>query len=319
MNSQISEGWPVLPDWMQTSPLHEVSPGRKGRRPGFLNKTVHGIQNILAEDLLSEQYASRPGLLQRIDPRIKVLGTLMLLIAAGFTRSLAALIILAVFPAILMRASLLPVGKLELRFWGIIPVITLLLALPGTLSVFNPGIPLLFITHDPQGITFLKLHMHGPIYISRQGVMAALFLFSRVGVSISLGGLLVLTTPVSLLLKSITVLGVPAFFVMIVEMSYRYIILLLTISLEMYEARKMRTVGYMSAHTQRDLLGSSIAALFGRSMALADEVYQSMTARCYTGQAVSSEPMVFHRLDFVSITIIIILAVAVAFGGAVFG
>jgi len=106
---------------------------------------------------------------------------------------------------------------------------------------------------------------------------------------------------------------------MIIEMSYRYLILLLGVSLEMFEARKMRTVGYLQGRVQRELVGSSIAALFGKSMALSDEVYQSMTARGYTGEAVAMESFNLERLDIASLTIIIVLAAAIVFGGALFG
>jgi len=52
----------------------------------------------------------------------------------------------------------------------------------------------------------------------------------------------------------------------------------------MFEARKMRTVGNLSLRRQQFQVGSSIGTLFAKSMIMAEEVYQAMTARCYTGQ-----------------------------------
>jgi cobalt/nickel transport system permease protein len=74
--------------------------------------------------------------------------------------------------------------------------------------------------------------------------------------------------------------------VTIAEMSYRYLGLLLNLSLEMFEARRLRTVGKVSASSRRAQIGTSMAALFARSMSMADEVYLAMAARGYTGNPV---------------------------------
>ena len=119
--------------------------------------------------------------------------------------------------------------------------------------------------------------------------MAGIYLFLRVGLSLSWGILLTVTTPVAKLLRSLQIMGMPSILVMIIEMSYRYLVLLLTLSIEMFEARSLRTVGVLSINSKRAQFGSSVAALFARSMALADEVYLAMVARGYTGQAVNAD------------------------------
>ena len=153
----------------------------------------------------------------------------------------------------------------------------------------NDGAPLLMICHFPQPITLLGVHIPPDLYLTRQGVKAASFIFLRVGLSLSMGILLTLTTPSAGLLKSLRNLGMPTLIVMIIEMCYRYLVLLLNLSIEMFEARQLRTVGRLSMASRRAQVGSSIAALFDRSLALADEVYQAMTARGYTGEAVMVE------------------------------
>lgn len=319
MKAWKREAAPALPAWM-TSPAPPVpAMGHKRCGTSFLRKTLQEIKKTLAGDLQTEQLAAQPGLLQKIDPRVKLLGLIILVIASGLARSIEALIFLAVVSAGLMAASRLPVWTLQRRIWGIIPIISLLAAAPGILSIFNPGTPLLVLLSDPEGIRVGSFYLAGPIYVSRQGVAAAAFLFMRTGLSLSLGTLLVLTTPVNRLLHSIRVLRVPALMVMVMEMSYRYLILLLTVSLEMFEARKMRTVGIMSGSTQRKVVGSSVAALFERSISLSDEVFQAMTARGYTGEAVTIEPLALRFLDFTAFAIIIGLAIITAFWRSIFG
>lgn len=308
-----------LPAWMAEPASGSENTGQKGGSISFLRKTLREIETALANDLQTEQLAALPGLVQKIDPRIKLLGLIILVTAAGLTRSIVALLFLAVVSAALMLASGLPAWTLQRRIWGIIPLISLLAAAPGMLNIFNPGVPLMVLLADPQGINIGSLHLAGPIYISRPGAAAALFLFMRTGLSLSLGTLLVLTTPVNRLLRSIRILKVPALMVMILEMSYRYLILLLTVSLEMFEARKMRTVGAMKGSTQRRVVVSSIAALFERSISLSEEVFQAMTARGYTGEAVSIEPLALRTLDFAAFAFIIGLAITTVFWRSLFG
>jgi cobalt/nickel transport system permease protein len=84
---------------------------------------------------------------------------------------------------------------------------------------------------------------------------------------------------------------------MIMEMTYRYMMVLLSVSIEMFDARSLRTVGNLSSKWQRAQAGSSIAALFAHSVALAEEVYQAMCARCYTGERLEPSANEIGELD----------------------
>lgn len=274
-----------VPDWMGKESYPALnSQGKAGSRMGFLRKTIRDIQRTLSNERLSEYYAWQDGWLQQIDTRIKLIATLALILLTGFSRSLIILLGLWVLTLILMHFSRLPVLKMQWAIWAFIPLITLLIAIPGMFNIINDGIPLLVICHFNENAGLWGYKLPPSLFISYQGAMAALYLFLRVGLSISFGVLLAVTTPVNRLLKSLHRLGVPALFVMITEMTYRYLVLLLTLSLEMFEARKMRTVGKIPLRQQQAQVGSSIGALFIKSMIMAEEVYQAMTARCYIGE-----------------------------------
>jgi cobalt/nickel transport system permease protein len=275
----------IVPDWMGTEQYKEVSSRSKGRsRMGFLRKTLRDLQKSLSSERLSEYYARQDGLLQHIDPRIKLVATIGLILLAGLTRKLEILLGLWVLTLLLMHFSRLPVLKMQLNIWAFIPLITLLIAVPGMFNLINDGTPLLVLHRFSEPVYLWGYKLPQSIFISQQGFMAALYLFLRVGLSLALGVLLAVTTPVSRLLKSLRMLGIPALFVMLIEMTYRYLVMLLMLSLEMFEARKMRTVGSLSLRRQQAQVGSSIGTLFAKSMIMAEEVFQAMTARCYTGQ-----------------------------------
>lgn len=274
----------MLPDWMSAETEPDMAEAmKKAGRSNFLAKSIRDIRRVICEDMQTESLAKRDGLLQKLSPRVKLVSMFILIIAVGLTRQITLLIAFWVGSAVLMHWSRLPVLLLQRRIWGFVPLITLLFTLPMTLNVFVDGDPLAVIYQSAQAVHHLGITWPSEIFISRQGVMAVTLVFLRVGISLSLGTMLVMTSRTAEIFKSLRALGVPDLLVMILEMTYRYLMVLLSVSLEMFEARKIRTVGRLSSKDQRAQVGSSIAALFDHSMALAEDVYQAMVDRCYTG------------------------------------
>ena len=174
------------------------------------------------------------------------MAAVLFIIITGLIRSIPLLLGLWVFTILLMLVSKLPVGRLQKRIWGFIPLLSLLMAIPAMFNIIIDGVPLLMIHHNPNPTLWLGIHIPADIFISQQGFIAGLYLFLRVGLSLSMGVLLTATTPAASLLKSLRVMGIPILVVMIIEMSYRYLVLLLGLSIEMFEARDLRTVGVLS-------------------------------------------------------------------------
>ena len=274
----------LLPDWMNESQFNDKNPiAFKTGNNNYLIKSIRNMRKVICEDLQTERLARRDGLLQKLSPELKLVGMIIFVLGISLSRQIQVLIALWLMTMLLMYLSRLPVLVLQKRIWGFIPFITLLFTMPMTLNVFIDGTPLIVLFQAEQAKDWLGINWPMTIFISRQGVISVTFLFLRVGLSLSLGILLVMTTPAADIFKSLRVLRVPDLFIMILEMTYRYLIVLLSISIEMFEARKVRTVGPLSLGTRQAQVGSSIAALFDRSMALSEEVYQAMCARCYTG------------------------------------
>lgn len=309
----------MIPEWMAKKNEYDelVLSGRKNNN--FLRKSIRHMKKSISEELATEYYARLNGLLQRMDPRVKLISVISLIILAGVTRSLSVLLGLWIFTLILMVCSRLPVFSLQKRIWGVIPIFSLIAAVPGMFNVIADGSPLLVVYSFSQPVIWLGNHIPDSIFLTKQGTMAAVFLFLRVGISMSLGVLLTITTPIAQLLRSLRIIGVPALFAMIIEMSYRYLYMLLNISIEMFEARHIRTVGRLSLRDQRTQMGSSIAALFARSMAVSEEVYQAMTARGYTGEAVLADNLKLHKLDLAGSMVIVIIIASALIGGPYFG
>jgi len=310
----------LLPEWMDEKPQTTPNPASwsRVRSSRYLGRTLRQLKQVVLDQMVTEEYANRPGWWQGLDPRVKLLSTLMLVVLAGLTRSWAVLVGIWVITLVIMRFSGLPVLTLQKRIWLLVPLLTLLVAVPAMFNIL-PGDPLIYLYQASHPATWWGIKMPAEIYITRQGVKAAFFLTGRVGISLSLGILLITTTPVARLLKSLQVLRVPALFVMIIEMSYRYLGLLLNISIEMFEARRLRTVGRLSLEKQRQLVGSSMGVLFIKSMALAEEVNLAMQARCYTGEAVTAHVFRLQKKDWACLAVLLVFTVVAVMGEVMVG
>jgi len=236
---------------------------------GIIERTLADISHSLEQALFAEEIARRPGLLQSLDPRTKIVSMLALLVAVSLSRNL--LIILALYGValVLARLSHVPTAFFVKRVWVFMPFFTGIIVIPALF--ITPGQPLYVFP--------------GPVHlvITRAGAISSAFLILRVGTSVSLAVLLVLTTPWNELLKALAVLRVPQVFVLILGMTYRYVYLLLHTMNDMFLSRKSRIVGKMDSSDHRRWITASAGVLLGKSFHLSNEVYLAMTARGFNG------------------------------------
>ncbi len=258
----------------QTSDTAAPPAGRPpaSRKPGkprrsVLESTLGEVSHALGQSLFAEEVARRPGLLQSLDPRVKIVATLALLIAVSLSRNLWVIVLIYGVALFLAATSSIHLGFFIRRVWLFMPFFTLIIALPAFFAVPGPA-----LVHLPLGLV-----------ITRTGALTALFLLLRVSTSVSLGLLLVLTTPWNTLLKALSVLRVPDTFILILGMTFRYIYLLLNTLDDMLLSRKSRVVGRLDGAAQRAVIGATAGTLLGKSLALSGDVYLAMQSRGYRG------------------------------------
>ena len=83
----------MIPDWMNGVDVQPApfSAGHHGKK-GFVGKTIDGILGFLEEAFVSESFSRRAGLMQGLDPRIKLLSTLAVVFAASMIGELRVLV-----------------------------------------------------------------------------------------------------------------------------------------------------------------------------------------------------------------------------------
>jgi cobalt/nickel transport system permease protein len=282
----------------------------KRKRGSFIEKTLTAGSDLLRQVMFSEDVALQGGILQRLDPRAKIVAMLLLLVAAAFLHTITALLGLYALTLLAAASSRLPLGYFVKRVWLFVPFFTLVVVLPATLSLVTPGRIVLQLW---------SWHGHAQGF-TQQGLTSAGLVVSRVAVSISLVLLLTLTTPWVKLLAALRSLGVPRMFVMVISMAYRYIFLLLGSVTQMYESRKSRTVG-AARHdgSGRAFVGATAGALIGKANQLSEEVHQAMVARGYRGEATTVQTLRLRSSDVVFVLAAALCAVLTWWGDHVLG
>lgn len=282
-------------------PLLRRKPAPEGRI-GWLEQTIGGLTGNIEQAVFTEQHARSAGWMQRRDPRAKLVGCLMAIVAASLSSSVLGLAVLYVATLAVARASRVPSGFFVKRVWLGIPFFAGIVVIPAIFMV--------------PGARVFDLGL-GPAHISPSwnGLADAVFLVGRVGVSVSLAVLLVVTTPWAAVLKSLRSLRVPQVFVLILSMTYRYIFLFLHTANGMLLARKSRVVGRTSGGEQRRWISGTMGNLMSRAFKMSNDVYAAMLARGFTGEMRTYSGYRMGAVDWLALADVAVLSVAVAVSG----
>lgn len=308
-----------IPDWLMNQGEIGMCPcGCIGKRKktSFIEKTIKDVTRLIQEVIFSEEVALRDGLLQKLDPRVKVISIILIILTATLIQNVLILIILYFLSCLLAKVSFIPIKFYIKRVWFIIPLFTGIMILPSIFNFVRPGDTLLTLINFGHKIHLGLLTFPDELTITKQGLSGAILLIIRVGLAVSLALLLTITTRWANLLKAFRVLFLPKIFIITLEMCYRYIFILLNITTDMFVARKSRAFGKIDHREGRKFVSNAIGSLFGKSHTLSEEVYSAMLSRGYKGEPVVINRFKFTILDFQWILIIMICVLA-AFGGEI--
>lgn len=259
---------------------------------GFLTKNIAGLTSALESVMLNDELARTQGLLQSLDPRVKLFTFVLLIVIVGLAQSIWILgIILALVIALEILAKFPP--------WFFIKRV--LLFLPFTAVI---ALPALFIT---PGVPLFQIGSR--VIITAQGAHTAGFLLLRVMDSISFGLLLILTTPWNRILLALRWFRLPSVLIDILGMTYRYIFLFLHTANSMFLARRSRSLGVFSESENRRWLVRALAATMAKSQHLSEEVYLAMLSRGYQGEIYSVTRLEFRNRDYIWLGFIIMASV----------
>jgi len=260
---------------------------------GFFESQIGHLLGVLEHAICAERVAQESGLLQRFDPRVRLVAMLILIGLAVSTPNLASLYTLFAVAVALAVLSRIPVNILLRGIWLNVAMFAAVLALPAVFLV--------------PGDVLFRLPLLG-WGASVQGIESAAFLIGRATTAATFAALTILSTPWLHLLKSLRALRVPAVVVVILCMTYRYIFFLLQLALDMFEARRSRLVGCLSGKEKRRMLVADAGVLLSKSMDLADEVFFAMQSRGYRGEMHALVELRMTPLDWIALAGLLVAA-----------
>ena len=280
--------------------MDPLSIRRRKPKKGFLERTVENLTETLDHAANASQIAERPGLLQELDPRVKIFGALVLIIGAISTRriELTAALFLLTLP--LIALSHISFGIFLKQAWVGVLWFTGFIALPAIFT--TPGI---VIAHVPV--------LHWPV--TSQGIQTAVRLVARAETAATIALLLVLSTQWPHLLKALRVVRVPVILVTILGMTHRYIFLLLHLARDLFEARRSRQVGPLSTPQLQKLTASSAGVLMNRSLQLSEEVFLAMQSRGFNGEIYLIDDFHLRNRDGLALAFLVGIALLICITG----
>ena len=271
----------------------KAAPPRKKRRGGFVERTLASLVQNTETALFAEEFAQSDGFLQKLDPRVKIIGLLALILDVTLARNLFTIAFIFAAAILLAVLSNVPIRTLATRAWLSALTFTGLIALP-----------VIFIT---SGDVLLRLPLLNWT-ITTQGLTSAIYLISRVETTVTLSLLLVLCTLWTHVLKALRVLRVPIVFVVILGMTYRYIFVMLDTAQNMFEARQSRLVGKLDGAGSRRIAAASVGVLLTKSFHLNSEVYLAMQSRGFRGEVYSLDDFEMGQKDWFALTGFLLIA-----------
>jgi cobalt/nickel transport system permease protein len=277
--------WPTIPDWLKQGqptvappPCSLTGPGRKG----VVERTLEAFASFFDESSYAEGYSKRGGILQSVDPRFKLVGILFLVFSVVFVTRVEWILGVIILTLLLAAGSRVRLGYYLERVWLFVPLFTAVVVAPSMLNVIVPGEPLLVLLDKGEALG--PLVSPWTVYLTVQGVSAAILFVLRTGAAVSLVVLLATTTPWTDLLASLQSLKFPKAFVMVLGMTYRYVSVLANIAREMHYALKSRTIKPGAQGQFGRWLGATAGVLLKRSFTMSERVNLAMISRGYDGR-----------------------------------
>jgi cobalt ECF transporter T component CbiQ len=248
--------------------IGDSRPPSRQRRRSLARRTADTVRSAVADVLENDEVAASPGLLQRLDPRIKLGSILLFAVTASFLQSLWVLLAIVAVTTALASASGVGAATFARKVWASAAFFGLLLSLPATTAWITPGPVLVAL---------------GPLSITTSGLLVAARLTTRVAAGAGFGLLVIWTTRWTDILQALTALRVPDVIVATLAMTQQQIMSLLRTVENVHLARESRMLTAGSTAENRGWVTERIAFIAKKSIKTADDVYDAMLARGFTG------------------------------------
>ena len=292
----------MIPDWLkETDPCPPRRFDMKRGRKSFIGKTLGDMFSFFGETLTSENYSRRNGLLQGLDPRVKLASILALVVAVTMIKDLYLLIFVYALTLLFAGLSKISIGFFVKRVWLFIPIFTGIIVLPVIFNVVTPGDLLVPLVAFGPNASIGGILLPETFGITVQGLLTAVTFTIRVATCVSAIVLLFLSTPQESLFKAFRALGVPKVYVLTLDMCYRYIFMFIDIIRDMFVAKKSRTIRSEGTFAEQKWVTGRIGYTLIKTLDMSDKVHKAMVSRGFTGDVKIMQEYRMKKRDYIAL------------------
>lgn len=252
------------------------------------------VRSNMLRDITLGQYYQTESLIHRMDPRVKLGGTILFIISLFFFKNYAGYVIAALFLGLVIRLSKVP---FKFMVKGMKTIVMLMLIT----VVFN-----LFLTPGTPLFTIWKLT------ITQEGLKMAISMAIRLTLLIIGSSVMTLTTtPNNLtdgmekMMGPLKVFKVPVHEVaMMMSIALRFIPILLEETDKIMKAQIARGADFESGNLfkRAKAMVPLLVPLFISAFRRANDLAMAMEARCYRGGEgrTKMKPLIYHKRDYIA-------------------
>lgn len=285
-----------MPEWLKTS-VHSEAPlnslritryASRKRSERFLDKTLRYLLSFIEDTMFNESTSTRNGLLQMIEPRLKIVTVFFFIVALSLQKSIGGVAVFSLFAFLMVFASKLPLDSFLKKLLPAVTV-TFFVSIPVILNIIVDGEPLLVLYRFEQPGNIGPVLIPKEIAVTEQGLYSAVILLLRVITSVSFVFLITMTTQPNAFMKALSSL-IPGPLKPVVSISYRYIFFLVKKTEQLIMGLKSRRISAIRAAKGQRWVASRIGLLFSVSIELSNELAMAMKSRGYRGESLKVHP-----------------------------
>ncbi len=260
----------------------------------------------MIRDITIGQYYPAKSVMHRLDPRVKLVSTLLYLISLFLFRNISGYIVATIFLVGIIRVSKVPFSYIVK---GLKPIVMLLLIT----VIFN-----LFLTRDGAVL------FHAWIFtVTEGGLRTAVYMAVRLIYLIIGSSLMTFTTTpneltdgIETLLRPLNKIHVPVHEIaMMMSIALRFIPILLEETDKIMKAQLARGADFESGNIlqRAKSMIPILVPLFVSAFRRANDLAMAMEARCYRGGEgrTKMKPLRYHGRDYVAYIVVIVYVITV--------
>jgi energy-coupling factor transporter transmembrane protein EcfT len=254
----------------------------RGLRTPLFEKGVRHVAEIIKTNYSQWESASKNGLFQKIDARIKILFLIFFVIIVSLKRELPSEVAIGIFVFLLALSSRLNLLHFYKKVFFLGFVFGFLIGIPSALNLVTGGKVIFPILSLPRSYAFWIYHVPAEIGITKEGLLGVAMLTSRVMNSISLVFLILHTTPFPDIMKALKIMKIPDGLLIVATLSYKYFFLFAKMVEDMHLAKKSRLMRELSHGEARRWVAGRIAFIYGKTQKRSEDIFRAMISRGFS-------------------------------------